>query len=411
MKRKILIILLGLIIVSQLPFAYRRYRLRRLRNTVQQLTSQRVSPAGESEFVDYQGVIHVHSSLGGHSTGNFAELIAAAKANQLDFVIMTEHPQADFDTAATTLNGMHAGVLFMNGNEVATANGDRLLLVPGSADAASAGSRTTLDVVNKQRSSGGLSFAAYPADSQNWQASSVDGVEVYNLFTNTRAINPVVMFFDGLWSYGSYPELMFANFFARPTENLRRWDDAMSASNRKLVATAGNDAHSNVGISVNDAAGKQWLGLKLDPYERSFRTVRTHLLIKKDKGLSSESLIEAIALGHCYVSFDVFANPKGFSFMATSTEQRIMGDEVELSNGLSLKVSAPLNSRFALLKAGSVIDQKSGAAADFPITAPGVYRVEAYLDSLPAPAKGQPWIISNPIYVKLKAAPIPLISQ
>ena len=66
-------------------------------------------------------------------------------------------------------------------------------------------------------------------------------------------------------------------------------------------------------MSVNDAAGKQWLGLKLDPYERSFRTVRTHLLIKKDKGLSSESLIEAIALGHCYVSFDVFANPKGLS--------------------------------------------------------------------------------------------------
>src|SRR5882672_6998923 len=97
MKRKLLIALLALIIVSQIPFAYRRYRLRRLRDTIQQLSSQRVAPASESEFVDYQGVIHVHSSLGGHSTGNFAELIAAAKANQLDFVIMTEHPQPDFD--------------------------------------------------------------------------------------------------------------------------------------------------------------------------------------------------------------------------------------------------------------------------------------------------------------------------
>jgi hypothetical protein len=412
MKRRILIAILALIIVSQIPFAYRRYRLKRLRNTIQQLASQRVAPSGESQFVDYQGVIHVHSSLGGHSTGNFAELIAAAKANQLDFVIMTEHPQQDFDTAVMTLNGMHGGVLFMNGNEVATSNGDRLLLIPGSPDAASAGTRTTQEVIDKQRSGGGLSFAAYPADSQSWQTTSVDGVEVYNLFTNTRGINPVVMFLDGLWSYGSYPELMFANFFARPTENLKRWDNAISASNRKLVATSGNDAHSNVGLSLNDASGKQWLGVKLDPYERSFRTVRTHVLIGKDKALSRESLLEAMALGHCYVSFDIFSDAKGFSFTANGVEpQKILGDEIDLAKGLSLKTSAPLNARFMLLKDGSVIDQKPGTAAEFSITGAGVYRVEAYLDSLPTPVKGQPWIISNPIYVRVKPATVPLISQ
>jgi hypothetical protein len=209
------------------------------------------------------------------------------------------------------------------------------------------------------------------------------------------------MFFDGLWSYGSYPELMFATFFARPTENLKRWDGAISATNRKLTAIAGNDAHSNVGVSVNDAAGKQWLGVKLDPYERSFRTVRTHVLITKDRGLSRESLLEAIALGHCYLSFDIFGDPKGFSFTATGvTPGKIMGDEIDLADGLSLKASAPLTSRFLLFRDGSVSDQKSGTTADFPITVTGVYRLEAYLNSLPAPVKGQPWIISNPIYVR-----------
>ncbi len=411
MKRRILIVVLGLIILSQIPFAYRRYRLSRLRNTIQQLAAQRVTPSTESEFVDYQGVIHVHSSLGGHSTGNFAELIAAAKANQLDFVIMTEHPQPDFDTAAMTLNGIHGGVLFVNGNEVATSNGDRLLLIPGSADAASAGAKTTQEVIDKQRTSGGLSFAAYPADSQNWQTTSVDGVEAYNLFTNAREINPVVLFFDGLWSYGSYPELMFANFFARPAENLKRWDAAISASNRKLVATAGNDAHSNVGVSVDDASGKQWLGVKLDPYERSFRTVRTHVLIAKDKGLSDSSLREAIALGHCYLSFDIFGDAKGFSFTAAGNARKILGDEIDFASGLSLKAGAPLNSRFTLSKDGAVIDHKSGIDVDFPITAPGVYRVEVYLDSLPAPVSGQAWIISNPIYVRLRPTSAVRISQ
>src|ERR1700730_16580028 len=127
MKRKILIIVLGILIVSQIPFGYRRYRLKRLRNAIQQLASQRGPSSNESGFIDYQGVIHVHSSLGGHSSGNFAELISAAKANQLNFVIMTEHPQQDCDTAAMTLRGVHAGVLFINGNEISTAEGDRLL--------------------------------------------------------------------------------------------------------------------------------------------------------------------------------------------------------------------------------------------------------------------------------------------
>jgi hypothetical protein len=411
MKRKILIVVVGLIVVSQLPFAYRRYRLRRLHNTIQQLASQRVPLSTESEYVDYTGVIHVHSSLGGHSTGNFAELIEAAKANQLNFVIMTEHPQQDFDTAAMTLSGVHAGVLFINGSEVATSDGDRLLLIPGPVDAGSNGKQKTQEVIDKQRAAGGLSLAAYPADSQNWQSTSVDGVEVYNLFTNSRQFNPAVMFLDGLWSYGRYPELMFANFFARPTENLKRWDAAISASNRKLTAIAGNDAHSNVGVSVNDASGKQWLGVKLDPYERSFRTVRTHVLIKKDKRLSRESLLEAIALGHCYLSFDLFGDAKGFSFAVTGVEPKIQGDEIDLVNGLSLKASAQLNTRFVLLKDGNVIDQKSGTTADFQISVPGVYRVEAYLDSLPAPVTGQPWIISNPIYLRPRPAVGPLVSQ
>ena len=242
-------------------------------------------------------------------------------------------------------------------------------------------------------------FAAYPTDSRNWQSSSVDGVEVYNLFTNSRRINPVVLFFDGLWSYGSYPELMFANFFARPAENLSVWERASSEGNRKLVAIAGNDAHSNIGLSLNDASGKQWLGVKLDPYERSFRTVRTHVLIPQSQALSRESLLAAVSQGHCYVSFDIFADPEGFSFQV-ETSDKIMGDDTPSLNQMALVARSPLTSRFVLLKNGSPIEQASGTNARFAINGGGSYRVEVYLDSLPAPAKGQPWIISNPIYVK-----------
>ena len=399
MKRRILIAVLGLIILSQIPFAYRRYRLRRLHNTIQQLAVQRIPAAPEDKYTDYKGVIHVHSFLGGHSTGTFAELIAAAKANQLDFVVMTEHPQAELDTSAMTLNGTHAGVLFINGNEVTSANGDRLLLIPGTSDAATMNIQSTQQIVEQQQLNGGLAIAAYPSESDTWKSSAVDGVEIYNLFTNARQINSAVMFFDGLWSYRSYADLMFANFFQRPDENLRRWDTAMLNANRKLVAAAGNDAHSNVGVSLSDDSGKQLIGAKLDPYERSFRTVRTHVLIKKGISLSRESLLQALSQGHCYISFDLFGEAAGFSFSAKNSET-MMGDETALSANSQFIVRVPLAARIVMIKNGNVIEQRQGTTAEFPATGPGFYRVESYLDNLPAPATGKPWIISNPIYLR-----------
>lgn len=398
MKKRILLALLGLLIVSQAPFVYRRYRLARLQNAMQKLEAQRISNT-QSDYVDYRGVIHVHTFLGGHSTGTFSELIAAAKANGLDFVIMTEHPQPEFDTATTTLNGTFGGVLFINGNEVVTANRDRLLLIPGSSAAKNATSQATTDVVANQKTSGGLTIAAYPAESANWKTTPVDGIEIYNLFVNARQTNKAILFFDGLWSYRSYANLMFANFFARPSDNLKQWDEIISASNRRLVATAGNDAHSNIGLSVNDATGKQWLGMKLDPYERSFHTVRTHVLIAKDKPLSRESVLEALAQGHCYISFDLFADPKGFAFTVANTG-KTSGDEIAFQNEMQLSVRVPLPSRIALFRNGSLMDSKLGPEAEFSVPSTGTYRVECYLSFLPEPATNKPWIISNPIYVR-----------
>src|SRR6266540_2792973 len=142
MKRwkKLLLLLLVLVLVSQIPFAYRRYKLGRLHAAIQQLNSQLVIKRaiarddvtqGNDRLTEYKGVVHVHSFLGGHSTGNFEEIIAAAQSNQLDFVVMTEHPAQNFNTAEMTLKGEHGGVVFINGNEVKSANGDRLLLIPG----------------------------------------------------------------------------------------------------------------------------------------------------------------------------------------------------------------------------------------------------------------------------------------
>lgn len=404
MKRwkKVLLVLLGIIILSQLPFAYRRYRLGRLHDAILNLQSQRVTDQTQNAYTDYRGVIHVHSMLGGHSTGNFTDIIRAANQNALSFVVMTEHPAKELDTALMTLNGMHEGVLFIGGSEISAANGDRLLLIPGNGAANANGTASTQEIISQEKSRGGISLAAYPQEFKSWDASDYDGIEVYNLFTNSKKINPLVTFFDGLWSYRSYPALLFATFYERPNENLKKWDELTSASGRKLVATAGNDAHANVGLFLGTEDGKRLVGIKLDPYERSFQTVRTHLLIEKDKQLSALTLLEALRTGHCYISFDLFSDPTGFYFKAENgSEQKMMGDEINLAGGVHLTATTPLKTRIALIKDGQTVQEAQDTTRlEFNATQKGVYRIEAYLDQLPKPANGKLWIISNPIYVR-----------
>src|SRR5712691_7944321 len=197
MKRwkKLLLLLLVLVLISQIPFAYRRYKLGRLHAAIQQLNSERAQTEDQSGLAEFKGVIHVHSFLGGHSSGNFEDIIAAAKSNQLNFVVMTEHTSANFNTAAMTLKGMHAGILFVNGNEVSASNTDRLLLIPGDELATGDDRSSTQEVTLKAKARGQLVFVTYPQDFRSWDASGYEGLEVYNVFTNARQINPLLMFF------------------------------------------------------------------------------------------------------------------------------------------------------------------------------------------------------------------------
>jgi hypothetical protein len=405
--QKIVLVLFVLVLFSQIPFAYRRYQLGRLHAAIVSLGSQRQTPALDDGLIEYRGVAHVHSFLGGHSSGTFQEIIAAATSNKLDFVLMTEHPARDFNTAEMTLKGTHNGVLFINGNEVKTSSGDRLLLVPGDQQASRDSELVTKDVLSRRTA--GLVFVAYPEQFRSWEASEFAGVEIYNVYTNARKINPLRMFFDSLWSYRSYPDLLFATFYERPSEGLRQWDQAISRSGEKLVAIAGNDSHANVGVSLNDSSGQPLIGLRLDPYDRSFRLVRLHVLIplvqwehSMPKPLDQESLLAAIAEGHCFVGLDLFGDTSGFRFTARDRdENKMMGDEIKLDDEVRLTARLPVAARVVLLKDGVAIkDDQHVSSIEFVAKEKGSYRIEVYLYQLPGRVKDHPWIISNPIYVK-----------
>jgi len=400
--KKLLLLLLVLILLSQIPFAYRRYKLGRLHAAILSLESQRQTPLTDDRLLEYRGVAHVHSFLGGHSTGTFQEIIAAAQSNQLNFVLMSEHPARDFNTAEMTLQGEHGGVCFINGNEVKTAAGDRLLLFPGDSQASLDSQWSTPEVLSRRTT--GLALVAYPEEFKNWDAKGYQGIEVYNVYSNARRINPLLMFFDSVWSYRSYPDLLFATFYERPSENLKKWDEMIARNSEKLIGVAGNDAHANVGISLNDSSGKTLLGVKLDPYERSFRLVRLHVLGMPLNGQLSddEFFLRSIAAGHCFIGYDVFGDTSGFRFTAKDgNETVIMGDEITLDDQVRLAVSLPVPGRIVLLKDGAAIKDDNGLrVTEFVTKERGSYRVEVYLPQLPGSVGQQPWIISNPIYVR-----------
>ena len=380
MLKKILIAVVVVVFIIQLPFAYRRYKLRMLSATIHEINSQRKQV--NTAYTEYKGVVHVHSFLGGHSSGSFSEIISAAQANQLNFVVMTEHTEKDFDTAAMTLQGVHGGVLFINGQETSAANGDRLLALPEQ-----------------------ISLVAYPEEFKNWDTPGLHGVEVYNVYTNTRKANPLVAFFDVLWSHRAYPDLLFGLNNERPAESLKKWDQALTRSTPapvRLTATPGNDAHANIGLSLRDSSGKTLAGIQLDPYATSFRLVRLHVLLPQGQQLDRAKLLDAIKSGHCFLGFDLFGDPSGFTFEAQSpAESKIQGDEIPFKNDLRLKISTPVSSRILLFKDGSIILDESGITnKEFAVTERGVYRVEVYLPQIEQIIGEKPWIISNPIYVR-----------
>jgi len=396
--KKILLVFLAVILLAQIPFIYNRWKFGRLHDKINQLEGQKTEIANPN-FDEYKGIIHVHTAIGGHSTGNFDELIDGAAKNNLDFVVMTEHTAALYDTSALTLQGKVGGVLFVNGQEVETAT-DRFLLIPGSADAGKMNRVATPDFLQTIHAQNKLAFITYPEKHKTWDAD-YDGIEVFSLHTNAKKMSPFFVLFDAIWSYYSYPELVLAKYFYRPDANLQRFDEVTQT--KKSTLFAGTDAHSNIGFHLlGDDAGNKIINLKIDRYETIFRAMKNHVLIDKDKSLTTENLLQALKNGRVFVGLDVLSDTKGFSFTAENgAETKTMGDEIALTENLNLKIAAPQTARFVIFKNGEKIHEETGAAQiNFPIKERGTYRAEVYLDSLGEPFDKMPWIISNPIYVR-----------
>lgn len=320
----------------------------------------------DSRWDDYRGALHVHTRAGGHTEATFEEMLEGARVAGLDFVGLTEHGGAP----SSPDNAAPLAPLILRGQEVDRAGSHELTFE-------------------------GVDRAAFSI-ATHWKGSGTDNpaAEVFNLHEEAEAASRWKMALGWLGSLRGYGQLLLMPHITVYRDHVSDWQKL--ASTRRVVAVAGNDAHANIGI--RSASRK----LLLDPYERSFGYVSTHVWLERGVALTRESLLAALTAGHAYIAFDFLAPTQSFYFAAApigSAQATILSGD-ETSNPVRLTVRSPLRARIVLIKDGVALQQVDSLGLDFTTSEPGVYRVELYLRQLGSYAEEHPWIISNPVYVR-----------
>ena len=389
---------------------------------------------GMPRFYDYAGALHIHSTYS-DGAGTVAEIADAANRAGLDFLVLCDH--SSLQARTDKQDGWRGRTLVLIGTEITTDTGHLLALgVPESFLPAPHNAEKAQSAIQQ---SGGLGFVALPCDlKDHWRDFSrmQDGIglEVFNLSAIARTKINLPALAEVWRRYNSRsPQRAFDMVAARPAPELRLWDKLMAAPEpgqpaRRIVGIASLDAHA-----VMKFARRSY---PFPTYEETFRTLRTHLLTSEPFSYGQvlspkdEALVHtALALGHCYMAYDNYADPTGFTFEAGPVSAPVgkapaalMGDALTFpaesalgTPAFVLTAQAPrTRSLVRLYKDGHLVSAARGGRLEYAVREPGVYRIEVFLyrkriGSLCLGAK--PWIFSNPIYVQPAALPVPAASS
>jgi hypothetical protein len=421
-------------------------RLKAAHDDVIRIQQSRRTLPPRSGLNDYRAILHAHAEDSAHTGGTRPEMLADAKRAGVHAILLTDHHRPPKDFIRDSWRGSRDGVLFVPGSE---ARG--FLLYP---------TRSIMDSMNRPapefiadvRAEGGLIFLSHIEERPDHPMTGLDGLEIYNSHAqakkNGAGLLAVMLKLTDPASLKEleenlrhYPQELFAAQSGYPGDYLAKWD--AETKTRRLTGVAANDCHHNlvllvkmvdpdtveVGTTVDrpdqfrrvsatlrpgiremtkgHKPGDMLARVDIDPYERSFQSVSTHILASE---LSESAMRAALREGHAYVSHDWMCDPTGFRFALHLPRTRgtdpdvpiVMGGEAIFSSQARLIAEFPVSCRIRLLKGGRVIAEHSGDHIDQCITEPGVYRVEGWLE---IGGEERPWLYSNPIYVRAPANP------
>ncbi len=356
---------------------------------------------------DYAGVIHLHSDYSHDGRASILEIVDAARANGIDFVMLTDHSwmQAKYDGYERSYDGVHLFIgieVTPRYNHYLAFGIDEPLITCDLAwvfpheDEMDISPQFIIDWV---RSKGGLGFIAHPDHEgaprfhvkqfswNDWTVSGYTGIGIWDFMTDWQS------------RLKGYPSALLGYYFTAyrlrgpKKETLKRWDELNRT--RKVVGIGELDNHSTV---------KKLLGIQFHifPFSEAFRFIRTHILTEaeflKDDELDREIILSALRRGRVYVALEYFEPATGFSFVIMDeSEVATMGDEFLLDDLAIVQIELPVKGKIRLIKDGELFRETVGRELTCGIDEMGIYRVEVYLWKA---FKYRPWIFSNPIYVK-----------
>ena len=361
---------LGIFVLIQLPFAYSVCQTHQL---VRYLDNLHLAENPTSlPFQDVRGGIHAHTAAGGHSLGTYPEIIQAAKEAGYRYLFITEHPRSP--SLSTLLNDPD------------------LVLIYGAEQRQSLGHGVL------QTSDGSLQFLTHFSDRElpREVLDRVNGLELYNVHESVK--NQNIWYRAGQFLYHRFlhSERFLFHLWNWDRRPFQLWDQTLER--RAFTGVAGNDAHQNLGLILQTAAGQDLFTMLLDPYVENFRFVSTHVILPPGEDVTEENILRALETGSAYVAFEGIADSTGFSFHAEQSGRTFpMGAHVGTDARLVLQ--SPLRARFHLIRNGELHKQLEGDRVVWNAGDHGIYRLEVYPLDPPSLIEGKPWIISNAIFV------------
>jgi len=371
-------------------------------------------------FPTTRAIVHIHSSVSHDSRGTYEEITEAANKLGIKALCFTEHTRPNGEHWNMQKRGMFNGVLLMPGVE-GGGGGCLQLAHPLESN----------EIIK------GL-FAKHTEGHtfKSIMATKADGMEIYNTHSDMLDHDLVALMaaqsdpatlMPLLSGVKDFPQETFAVVDDYPAGQIMLWDALNRARSAVFPGVGASDSHCNVGLKleddgkggivIHDTLGhlvkeipsspttkliKETFGLdkgpfvaQIDPYIVSFNNVMNHVCLGE---ITQDALIQALKAGRCYVGMDWICPTDGAGFWCETGDDGkfTFGQTVEFRPGMVLKARLPLPCFIRIIRDGSIQWMENADAVDLPVTLPGKYRLEAFLQAC---GDWYPWIITNPISV------------
>ncbi len=304
-------------------------------------------------YKDIKVQFHVHSNRSYDCTGTLLDIATAATHNNVTCVILTDH-----DTYSHRPDQHIGTVLFIFGCETYIKGKGSLLSVPSA--------QTQIP-----------DFLGYGHIEQSPRAPfSYNALELINFHSNALDRKSMLvknLLFD--------PSHLYAPLLFVQKNNMDRWYQFSVAARHPIPIFGGVDAHANVRI----------FGTAIDPYDKMFSLMSTHVLLSRTDIVNRVSIFEAIKSGRSYIAFDTLGDTTGFRFYAIKNEVPFFENRITVAN--SLIIDLPCEALIRLYRNDSIVCEKIISHYEYKKPLSGFWRVEVIKNNTL-------WIVSNQILVE-----------